>query len=115
MPQVLPRTSSERASYDIECLISAIECDDDTIVRSRLNTALASTGPSVLTAPCMKRCHFNRTPFMAAAARGVLSIFVILLNAFDKYFTADEVIKLLWRLIYYMTPRQRKRRFVVVC
>ena len=81
---------------DIKCLISAIERGDDTTVRSTLK-ALGSTGPSVLTAPSMKSCHSHRTPFMAAAARGILSIFVALLNAFDKYFTDDEVIKLLWR------------------
>lgn len=44
---------------------------------------------SILTAPSLMAEHFQRTPFMAAAERGDLSIFTALLHYFNRLFSSS--------------------------
>ncbi|CAM9955675.1 unnamed protein product [Scytosiphon promiscuus] len=85
----LPRSYSEKEARGSEKLLSAIEFNSVSDVRSLL-TNVREAEKSILTAPSLMAEHFQRTPFMAAAERGDLSIFTALLHFFNRLFSDSE-------------------------
>lgn len=92
LPQIpgalLARTNSENEARGSNKLLSAIEFGSVDEVRSVL-AKVRSQDKSVLAAPSLVAEHGQRTPFMAAVARGDLSIFTALLHYFDRLFSDD--------------------------